>query len=352
MATSLTTNQWNLASRPKGTPVATGDDPTFKLESIELPALEDDQVLVKVLYLSNDAGLRTYIGTSVDSDRMYVPPVPLGDPMRCGIIGEILESKSANFKPGDLIMESHRAPWAETVVLDADRIQSLAPLPAGLSITHYLGAFGGSGLAAYVGLLHVAEAKPDHTIVISAAGGATGSVAIQVAVKILGAKRVVGIAGGAAKCAWVRDHLGAHACVDYKSPTFLKDLKAATPDEVDVYFDNVGGAILDAVLTRMKRHSTIAICGVLSAYNSDEPMTLRNWFEVVSQRITLKGFFLFDHMDKIPDAMKDLITAAADGRIKVDIENVIPTPIEGVPQVWIDMYTGTYQGKIITKLIQ
>lgn len=351
MASTRTTRQWNLASRPVDTPTLSGPDPTFKLETVELPPLESDQVLVKCHYFSNDAGLRTYIGCTVDNDRLYVPPVPLGAPMRSGMIGEVLESTSSNFKLGDIIMDTHQAPWAERVVLDAASIQALAPLPAGLSVTHYLGAFGGSGLAAYVGLLHIAEAKPEHTIVVSAAAGACGSIAVQTAVKILGAKRVVGIAGGQEKCAWVRDHLGAHACVDYKSPTFIEDLKAATPDEVDVYFDNVGGAVLDATLTRMKKHSTIAVCGAVSLYNSKEPMALKNWFEVISQRITLKGFFLFDYMEKIPQAMQEVIAAAADGRIKVDVEEIIPATIEELPQVWIDMYTSASKGKVMTKLV-
>jgi hypothetical protein len=351
MASNRTVRQWNLASRPVDTPTLSGPDPTFRLDTIELPPLGSDQVLVKCQYFGNDAGLRTYIGCSVDSDRMYVPPVPLGAPMRAGMIGEVLESTSSKFKPGDIVMDTHRCPWAEKAILDASSLQALAPLPGGLSVTHYLGAFGGSGLAAYIGLLHIAEAKPEHTIVVSAAAGACGSIAIQTAVKILGAKRVVGIAGGKDKCAWVRDHLGAHACVDYKSPTFIQDLKEATPDEVDVYFDNVGGACLDATLTRMKKHSTIAVCGAVSMYNSKEPMALKNWFEVISQRITLKGFFLFDHVDKIPQALQEVIAAAVDGRIKMDVEEIIPATIEEVPKVWIDMYTGASKGKIMTKLV-
>ncbi|CAH0044897.1 unnamed protein product [Clonostachys solani] len=349
MTTPLTTRQWSLAAHPSGTPTLSGPEPTFKLETVELPRLEDGQVLVKIQYISNDAGLRTYIGCSVDNDRMYVPPVPPGEPMRAGMIGEVLESRSPKFKVGDVVHETHRAPWAEKVVINDSDLQALSPLPGGLSNIHYMGAFGGTGLAAYVGLLHVAQARKEHTIVVSAAAGATGSMVIQIAAKILGAKRVVGIAGGAEKCAWVVEHLGAHACVDYKSPTFKEDLKAATPDEVDIFYDNVGGAVLDETLARMKRHSFVAVCGAVSGYNSSEPMALRNWFEVVSQRITLRGFFLFDYLDQIPAAIEQLVAAAVDGRINLNIEEV-PATIEGVPQVWIDMYTGSAKGKVITKL--
>ncbi|KAJ4184947.1 quinone oxidoreductase [Fusarium falciforme] len=351
MAETRTTKQWILAAKPVGTPTITGPNPTFTIRTVELPPLEEDQILVKVLYFSNDAGIRTFIGCTVDEDRMYLPPVPIGAPMRSGIIGEVLESKSKKFTVGDLIMDFHLASWSERAILNDALVQPVAPLPAGLSITHYLGAFGGSGLAGYVGLLHVAEAKPEHTVVVSAAAGATGSMVVQVAVKLLGAKRVVGIAGSDEKCTWVRDHLGAHACVNYKSPTFVEDLKAATPDEVDVFFDNVGGAVFDGVLTRMKKHGVIAICGAVSIYNSEEPTTIRNWFEIVSQRLTIKGFFMFDYMDKVPKAMEELIGAAAEGCIKVDIEDVVEATIEGVPNVWINVYKGANKGKSVTKLL-
>ncbi|KAI9151915.1 Prostaglandin reductase 1 [Paramyrothecium foliicola] len=351
MATPRTAKQWVLASKAAGTPILSGPDATFKLQTTELPPVQTGQILVKVIYYSNDAGIRTYISCTVDTERMYVPPVDIGNPMRSGIIGEVLESKSDKFKVGDLAMELHHGTWSDYIILDGEGALPIAPLPANLSITHYLGAFGGSGLAGYFGLLEVGEAKPEHTVVISAAAGATGSVTIQTAVKLLGAKRVVGIAGGAEKCNWVRDHLGAHACVDYKSPTFVKDLKAATPDEVDVFFDNVGGPVLDSVLTRMKRYGTIVICGAVSIYNSDEPMALKNWFEVISQRLTIKGFFMFDYMDKVPKAMEVLIKAAAEGRIKVDIEDIMDATIEEVPNAWLRMYTGGNRGKSVTKLL-
>ncbi|KAF4458108.1 hypothetical protein F53441_116 [Fusarium austroafricanum] len=341
---------WIFANKPDGTPTIDGPNPTFQLEAVPIPPLQEDQILVKVLYISNDAGIRTFIGCTVDEERMYVPPIKIGEPMRSGIIGEVLESKSSRFRPGDMVMEAYRSSWGDKIILDAATAQLAAPLPNNLSITHYLGAFGGSGLAGYVGLLDIAHAKPEHTIVVSAAAGACGSIAVQTAVKMLGAKRVVGIAGGEEKCAWVRDHLGAHACVDYKSPTFLQDLNEATPAEVDIYFDNVGGAVLDGVLTRMKKFGTIAVCGAVSTYNG-QTTQLKNWFEIISSRLNIKGFFLFDHMEKIPPRMAEMIQAAAEGRINVDIENIVPAKIEDMPRAWIDVYSGGNKGKSITKLI-
>ncbi|KAK2732494.1 hypothetical protein FQN55_004071 [Onygenales sp. PD_40] len=350
--TPQTTKQWVLASKPTGAPSLSGPDATFKLQTVPLPPLKDGQILCKVQYFSNDTGLRNFIQSTVAPERFYVPPVPVGSPMRSGVIAEVIESASPTYKKGDLVMDFHLGTWSEYVVLNAVNSQALAPLPGGLPLTHFLGAFGASGIAAYTGLYNAGGAKPEHTIVISAAAGATGSMAIQIAVKLLGAKRVIGIAGGPEKCAWVRDHLGAHECVDYKSPTFLEDLKAATPDEVDLYFDNVGSEVLDAMLTRMKRHSTIAVCGAVSTYNSGEPMALKNWFELISGRFTIRGFIMLDYMDEIPAILGKLIGAAADGTIKLDSnETVVEVGIEEQPEVWMRLFSGGNQGKLITKLI-
>ncbi|KAI9170703.1 putative NADP-dependent oxidoreductase YfmJ [Paramyrothecium foliicola] len=351
-ATTHTTKQWVLVNKPLAEPVLSGPDATFKLESVELPALKEGQLLCKVKYFSNDTGLRNFIQSTVAPERFYVPTVPLGSPMRSGIIAEVIESASPKYKAGDLVMDFHLGKWSELVILEAELSQPLAPLPGGLPLTHYLGAFGASGLAAYTGLYYAGEAKPEHTIVISAAAGATGNMAIQIAVKLLGAKRVIGIAGSDEKCAWVREELGAHECINYKSPTFLEDLKKATPDEVDVYFDNVGGFVLDAMLTRMKKFGTIAVCGAVSGYNSDEPMALKNWFELISMRINIRGFIMLDYMDKVPAILGELIGAVADGRIKLqNAETLVEGRIEDQPEIWMRLFSGGNQGKLITKLL-
>ncbi|KAH6900583.1 hypothetical protein B0T10DRAFT_571157 [Thelonectria olida] len=351
-STPTSTKQWVLVNKPTGAPVLSGPDATFELRTVELPPLKEGQILAKVKYFSNDTGLRNFIQSTVAPERFYVPTVPVGSPMRSGIIAEVVESASPTYKAGDLVMDFHLGTWSEFVILEAATSQPLAPLPADLALTHYLGAFGASGIAAYTGLYYAGEAKPEHTIVISAAAGATGSMAIQIAVKLLGAKRVIGIAGSDEKCAWVKDQLGAHECINYKSPTFLEDLKRATPDEVDVYFDNVGGHVLDAMLTRVKKGGHIAVCGAVSGYNSDEPMALRNWFELISMRITIRGFIMLDYMDKIPAILGELIGAAADGRIKLqDSETVVEAPIEEQPEVWMRLFSGGNQGKLLTKLI-
>ena len=347
-----TTKQWILASKPTGAPVLSGPEATFKLETTALPPLQDGQILCKVRYFSNDTGLRNFIQCTVAPERFYVPTVPIGSPMRSGIIAEVIQSASPKFKDGDLVMDFHLGTWSELVILDAANSQALSPLPNNLSLTHWLGAFGASGLAAYGGLYKAGQAKPEDTIVISAAAGATGSMAVQIAVKLLGAKRVIGIAGTDEKCAWVQNELGAHACLNYKSPTFLEDLKAATPDEVDLYFDNVGGAVLDAMLTRVKRHGIIAVCGSVGEYNSDQPMELRNWFELISGRITIRGFIMLDYLDEAAAILQKLIGAAAEGKIKLqDSETVVEATIEEQPEIWMRLFKGGNQGKLITKLV-
>ncbi|ORY58481.1 uncharacterized protein BCR38DRAFT_447422 [Pseudomassariella vexata] len=351
-STSHTTKQWLLSSKPTGAPILTGPNATFTLQTPTLPPLRENQLLCKVRYFSNDTGLRKFIQSTVAPDRFYVPIVPVGSPMRSGLIAEVVESASPSFKKGDMVVEFHQGKWSKLVILDAPSCQVLEPLSDGLSLTHYLGAFGASGLTAWAGLHFVGQVKKEHVVVISAAAGATGSMAVQVAVRILGAKRVVGIAGSDEKCRWVCEELGAHACVNYKSPSFVQDLKAATPEEVDVYFDNVGGEVLDAMLTRMKKNGTVAVCGAVSGYNAEEPMKLRNWFEVVSMRIMIRGFIMLDYLEEVPGILKKLKAAAADGRIRLgEGETLVEARIEEQPEVWMRLFSGRNQGKLVTKLI-
>ena len=346
------TQQWVLANPTPGLPTYSGDSATFRLETAPLPALAPGQVLCRARYFANDAGQRGFIATSIAPERYYITPVAAGQAMRAGCVADVVASTSEAHKVGDTVATLHLGTWSTYFVLDAADAQVVASLPGGLPVTHYLGVFGGSGLAAYTGVKYAAEAKPSDTVVVSAAAGATGSLAVQIALRLVGCKRVVGIAGSDEKCAWVRDVLGAHACVNYKSPTFLADLKAATPEDVDVYFDNVGGAVLDAVLTRMKTHGRVAVCGSVSSYNTDEPTQLRNWFEVINSRIQIRGFILLDWADKIPAILQELIGAAADGRLLLpdSSETVVEVDIEGVPEVWLRLFSGGSQGKLVTKL--
>ncbi|KAK8037349.1 hypothetical protein PG991_000695 [Apiospora marii] len=360
MSRPTETRRWVLAKKPAGLPVLSGPDATFRLETVPLPPLGEGQLLCKSRYFSNDAGQRGFIESPVPADRYYINTVPLGEPMFTGVIAEVVESASDAHKAGQLVMSLHMGVWSEYFVLDAAHAQPVVENDK-IAMTHYLGAFGGPGLAAYTGLHYAARIKPDDIVVISAAAGATGSVAAQIAANLVGCRRVVGIAGGEAKCAWVRsllskgnDNAAQHACVDYKSATFAEDLKQATEGgNATVYFDNVGGQVLDTVLGCMALAGRVAVCGAVSSYNSEEPMRLRNWFEIINKRLTFQGFILLDFAEKLPGAVGELMEAATSGKLLLDgaSETVVEVGIEEVPEVWLRLYSGLNQGKLVTKLV-
>ena len=270
--------------------------------------------------------------------------------MRAGAIAEVLESKSDKYKKGDVVRAS--TGWTKYIALDAKECQAIQQIP-GLSNTHYLGAFGPTGITAYYGTKIIARAGPDDVVVVSGAAGATGSMAVQIAKKILGCKKVIGIAGSDDKCRWVQS-LGADLCVNYKNPDFKKQLRTATDGFVDVYFDNVGGPILDLMLTRMKKHGRIAACGAITDYNSSNPTGLKNWFEIISNRIEIRGFIIFDFIatGKGPEAVKEMVQAWKDGKIQVgnDNETVVETKFEDIPKTWVKLFEGSNTGKLVTQL--
>lgn len=345
------TRQWLLNNRPSGLPVLEGSDATFTLNNAKVGELKDDSVLVKPKYLSNDPAQRGWLRDLEDPSRLYVPPVQKGEVMRARALAEVLESSSSKFNKGDLII----APtgWAEQIVLPASQCQAAPPLPNNLSATHYLGALGLTGLTAYAGLKYVARTTSEDVVVISGAAGATGSMAVQIAKKLLGAKCVIGIAGTDAKCEWVKS-LGADECLNYKSSSFASDLKKATPDFANVYFDNVGGEILDLMLTRMARNGRVAACGAISNYNSsgDAITGLKNWFEVVSMRIEIKGFIVLDFADKWAEGLEIFKKGIADGKLTVgdEGEHIVEANFDEIPKVWMGLFSGENQGKLLTHI--
>lgn len=349
------TLQWILANKPTDLPVLSGSNPTFKLETKPLPALEADQVLVRTLCMSNDPAQRGWISANVNPDRLYVPPVPINTPMRARSIASVLSSTSSSFKEGDKVTAN--TGWSEYAICDAKDVQPIQSVP-GLSDTHFLGALGLTGLTAYYGLIHIAQCTPEDTVIVSGAAGATGSMVVQIAKHIVGCKRVVGIAGGPEKCRWV-ESLGVDVCIDYKTSSgeFKDALVKATPDYASIYFDNVGGTILDLCLTRMKRHGRIAACGAVSNYNTSSPTGLKNYFEVISMRLEIRGFIIFDFLameggKKVKEALGVLRDAISNGKIKVGDENetVVESSWEKVPNVWMRLFEGGNQGKLITKV--
>jgi hypothetical protein len=332
-------------------PVLSGPAATFKLVTSDLPPLEDDQVLLKILYLSNDPAQRGWISKDLDPKRLYVPPVAQGACMRAWGISEIVESKSSKLSKGTLVTAT--VCWAEYAVLNASDCMPIPEVP-GLSPTHFLGAFGITGLTAYYGLKTIVKAGPADTVVVSGAAGATGSMVVQIAKKILGCKRVIGIAGTDEKCQWV-ESLGADICLNYKAPDFKESLINATEGFIEVYFDNVGGEILDLMVTRMARYGRIAACGAISGYNDSRSVGLRNYVQVITMRLEIKGFVVLDftkERDQASAAVQELIQALKEKRIILGEENemVISPGFEGIPETWMKLFEGGNKGKLVTKL--
>lgn len=357
MSLPTQTKQWKLAHQPKQhiELSSEGSEPqTFKLVTTDIPSpLPSSTLLLKTLYLSNDPAQRTWITKYEQPERLYLPPVEPGQVMRARAVAEVLEvADGDDFNKGDLVLAS--TGWTEYAVLPAKECRPLQKLPtqikSGPSV--FLGALGTTGLTAYYGFIEIAEAKAEDIVVVSGAAGATGSMVVQLAKNMLGCKKVIGIAGGSDKCRWV-ESLGADKCLDYKSSEFAEELKQATKDGVDVYFDNVGGQILDLLLSRMKRHGRIAVCGSISGYNSTEPTTLSNWFEVITNRIQVRGFIVLDYMHKAQEAIGKIIEAAAQGKINIadDMETVVETEFDGVPKVFTKLFEGGNRGKLVTKLV-
>ncbi|CAJ2512939.1 Uu.00g010580.m01.CDS01 [Anthostomella pinea] len=342
--------QWLLAKKPTDMPQLDGPDATFKLTEKDLPEPKDGEIVVKAVYLSNDPAQRGWISPDINPERLYVPPVKEGTPMHARAISEVIESKSSSFKKGDWVFSS--TGWSEYGVVPASSCQPAPELPGGMSRTHYLGALGGTGMTAWFGLTAVAQITKDDVVVISGAAGATGSMCVQIAKNIIGCKKVIGIAGTDEKCKWV-ESLGADTCLNYKKSSFADDLTKATPEFATVYFDNVGGEILDLMLTRMAKHGRVAACGAISNYNSSKERAtgLKNWFEIISMRIQVRGFIVLDFMDKVPEAREVFTKALQEGKLKVEgSEHIVECGFEDVPKTWMHLFDGTNQGKLITKL--
>src|SRR5918992_2138151 len=271
-----------LASRPQGwvTPE------NFRLEKTSLPKPGEGEVLVKNLWLSLDPYMRGRMSES----KSYVKGVDIGEVMVGQTAGEVLESKNPAFKKGDHVLT--QLGWQlygvtkEAAKVDGSRVP----------LSHYLGVLGMPGMTAYFGLKELGQPKPGETVVVSAASGAVGSVVGQLA-KIWGC-RAVGIAGGPEKCDYVKNELGFDACLDYKDGKLAEELKRSCPKGVDVYFDNVGGAIFDALLREMNVFSRVVVCGLISEYNATEPYGIRNWRAVLVNRIRLQGMIVFDWKDR------------------------------------------------------
>ncbi|MBI2959100.1 MAG: NADP-dependent oxidoreductase [Betaproteobacteria bacterium] len=324
-----------FASRPRGWV----SEDNFRLVESPLPVAAEGQVLVRNHWLSLDP----YMRGRMDAGKSYAKGAELGQVMVGGTAGEVLESKSPKFKTGDMVAGA--LGWQEYGAAEAAALTridtSLAPA------SYYLGILGMPGVTAWMGLLEIAQPKEGETVVVSAAAGAVGGAAGQIA-RIKGC-RAVGIAGGKAKCDYVTGELGFDACVDYKAGRLQADLQAAAPNGIDVCFENVGGELFDTVLARMNPFSRIALCGLVSQYNLTRPYALKNLRSVLVNRIRMQGFIVADRFDSWPRAKAELAEWLKAGKLKC--RESIAQGLENAPRAFIGMLKGENLGKQLVKLV-
>ncbi len=324
---------WHLKSRPQGMPTADN----FELKEIELPPLGEGMIRVRNRWLSVDP----YMRGRMNDVKSYVPPFEVGQPLEGGAVGEVIESKAEGFAPGDLVL--HFAGWRDEAVAPARTAMKLPDL--GAEPQQFLGVLGTTGATAYFGLLDAASAKQGDIVFVSAAAGAVGSVVVQIA-KAKG-MTVIGSAGGAEKCAFVRS-LGADTAIDYREMPILKSLAAAAPDGIDVYFDNVGGSHLDAALAVARNHARFAICGMIEGYNKVEPASLKFIGRVIAARIRLQGFLVFDYQPRMDEFYRDMAGWLKSGAVKPR-ETVIEG-LDQMPEAFLGLFKGENIGKMLVKL--
>jgi NADPH-dependent curcumin reductase CurA len=332
----LTNRQIRLQSRPKGL-CAPGD---FQLTESPLPELQEGQALAKVKYLSMDPTMRVWM--AVDS---YLPAVAIGDVMRSGGLAEVIESRNALFKKGDKIVGL--TGLQEYVLIEPQSkypFQKVPSIPF-VSDTLFLGALGMTGLTAYFGMTEIAKPQKGETLVVSAAAGATGSVAGQIG-KIFGC-RVVGIAGTDEKCKWLTDELGFDAAVNYKHPDWKEKLAAATPNGVDIDFENVGGEVMDAVLNRMNLHGRVALCGLISGYTNEAAGPTKLGLIIV-KRLKVEGFLILDYGARFTEAAMELGKWKMMGKLK-DRQTIVEG-LEKAPEAINMLFTGGNTGKLLVKV--
>jgi NADPH-dependent curcumin reductase CurA len=328
-------HQFRLASRPRG---MVGRE-HFDYVEEPVPELAEGQVLVEIAYISLDPAMRGWMAEG----RSYIPPVEIGEVMRAGTVGTVVESRGRKLAVGD-----HVSGWLgvqEYAVCDENAVfkvdTSEIPLPK------YLGALGMPGMTAYFGLLDVGAPKEGETVVVSGAAGAVGSVVGQIA-KLKGC-RVVGIAGGPQKCGWIAGELGFDAAIDYKSEDVPSALREHCPEGIDVYFDNVGGDILDAALARLARGARVVICGAISQYNNLEAMQgPSNYMSLLVNRARMQGFVVIDYMGRAPEAVREMAGWIAEGKL-IAREDVVEG-FDSFPEALARLFAGENVGKLVLKV--
>jgi len=330
-----TSKEIRLASRP---PAGEPQPSVFQLAETEVADPGKGEFVVRNLVMSVDP----YMRGRMDDRPSYVPPYQLGQPLDGGAVGEVVASNHKRFAVGDVV--AHQLGWREYALLSrgAQKVDT-----DGISPGAYLGVLGMPGLTAYVGLLDIAALKDGDIVFVSGAAGAVGSLAGQIA-KLRG-HTVIGSAGSAEKVAWLKE-IGFDAAFNYHDGPVAEQLKTAAPDGIDVYFDNVGGEHLEAAIGRMRNHGRIAVCGMISAYNAEEPPAApRNLIQVVGKRLTIRGYIILDHADRQPAFAQEVGAWVREGKVQFR-ETIVEGGVEAAPQAFIDLLRGANTGKMLVKL--
>jgi NADPH-dependent curcumin reductase len=323
-----------LAERPSGMV----DESTVRLEEVDVPEPDDGEMLARVRYVSIDPTIRTWM----DDAPGYLPPIQIDEVIRSGGVAEVVQSNSERFEPGQLLFGM--TGWQDYVV-GADGYQTL---PDGVPPTLALSLLGITGMTAYFGMTDVGRVKEGDVVVVSGAAGATGSTAGQIA-KILGAKKVIGIAGGPQKCDYIADELGFDETIDYKSENVSTRLREAAPDGIDLYFDNVGGKILDACLARLALRGRIVLCGAISGYNDrGAAKGPANYANLIIKRGRMEGFLILDYFDRLREGQAVIAGWLGEGKIKSS-EHIVEG-LENAPDALNLLFTGGNTGKVIVKV--
>lgn len=324
-----------LVKRPTGLPTAD----CWELKQEAIPALEEGQLLIEQQYISLDPAMRGWMNDA----RSYIPPVALGDVMRAGSVGQVIDAKGTTpFKVGDYVTG-----WGGVQTHCVTNGEGFYPInPKWADLPHFIGSLGMPGMTAYFGILQVGEIKEGDTVLISGAAGAVGSVVGQIA-KIKGC-RVIGIAGGAAKCEYVVNELGFDGAIDYKNENLKSSIKKHCPKGIDVYFDNVGGETLDAALIFLRKQARIVICGAISQYNEQNYQGPKNYLSLLVNRASMKGMVVLDYASQYSHAMQEIAQWMAEGSLKSKVDIY-----EGIDQFYptfLRLFSGEKLGKLILKL--
>ncbi|MFQ6109681.1 MAG: NADP-dependent oxidoreductase [Candidatus Aminicenantales bacterium] len=334
--TGILSREIRLKNRPFGLP----KEEDFEVFEVRIPEIKEGEVLVRNLYMSVDP----YMRGRMDERESYTAPFELGKPLEGGCVGQVVESKSGDFRVGDYV--SHMKGWREYSVSDGSELIKIDPRIA--PIQTYLGILGMTGLTAYVGLLDIGKPKKGETVFVSAAAGAVGSAACQIA-KIKGC-RVIASTGSDEKVSWLLEEVGVDKAFNYKkAERLMTELKTLAPDGIDIYFDNVGGRHLEAAIACMNLHGRVVLCGMVSVYNATRPPRApMNLVAVIPKRLALQGFIVSDHFDRQPEFFTDMGRWIREGKIRW--KETVFEGVENAPKAFIGLFQGENLGKMLVKL--